>query len=192
MLLFIATKKSNDIKKSPFNIKLMNQYTNGLGKCKLIYLKNLIHNNIRYSHFIYQIDFDLKNKFEKDKSTQKEIITLRLQINNGQSFKKEIYINKVIDKRHYFLYDFDCYDKLKKISLSDLELSKCFQFNLFKDVICSKDFISENVEVDFLIDSMDNLIDKQNIFSLELLIEILDFCYDKNEGKFLINYIEDK
>ena len=192
MLLFIATKKSNDIKKSPFNIKLMNQYTNGLGKCKLILLKNLIHNNIRYSHFIYQIDFDLKNKFEKDKSTQKEIITLRLQINNGQSFKKEIYINKVINKRHYFLYDFDCYDKLKKISLSDLELSKCFQFNLFKDVICSKDFISENVEVDFLIDSMDNLIDKDNIFSLELLLEILEFYNNKNEGKLLIKYLEDK
>ena len=192
MLLFIATKKSNDIKKNPFNIKLMNQYTNGLGKCKLILLKNLSYNNIKYSHFVYQIDFDMKNQFEKDKSTQKEIITLRLQINNGQSFKKNIYIDKVIDKRHYFLYDFDCYDILKKISLTDLELSKCIQFNLFKEAICSKEFCSEHVKEDFLIDSMDNLIDKDNIFSLELLLEILDFYYNKNEGKLLFKYLEDK
>ena len=46
--------------------------------------------------------------------------------------------------------------------------------------------------MDFLIDSLDNLIDKDNIFSLELLLEILDFYYNKNEGQLLINYLEDK
>ena len=39
---------------------------------------------------------------------------------------------------------------------------------------------------------MNNLIDNQNIFSLELLLEILDCYYNKNEGKLLINYLEDK
>ena len=39
---------------------------------------------------------------------------------------------------------------------------------------------------------MDNLIDKDNIFSLELLLEILDFYYNKNEGKLLFKYLEDK
>ena len=39
---------------------------------------------------------------------------------------------------------------------------------------------------------MNNLINKKNIFSLELLLEILDFYYNKNEGKLLINYLEDK
>ena len=39
---------------------------------------------------------------------------------------------------------------------------------------------------------MENLIDKKNIFSLELMLEILDFYYNKNEGKLLIKYLEDK
>ena len=117
---------------------------------------------------------------------------MRLKIKNGQSFKKDIYIKKRINKRHYFLYDFDGYDKFKKINLSELELSKCEKFKLFKDAICSKALSLENIENDFLIDSMDNLIDKQKIFSLELLVEILDFFYNKNDGKLLINYLEDK
>ena len=192
MLLFIITKKGNDIQKKPFNIKLTNQYTNGLGKCKNILLKNLRYNNIQYSHYVYQIDFDMKNQFEKDKSSDKEIIALRLLINNSYSLKKNIYINKTIEKRHYFLYDVDFYDKLKKINISDLELRKCEQFNLFKDAISQKDFNSENVEKDFLIDSLDNLIDKDNIFSVELLLEILDFYYNKNEGNILIKFLEDK
>ena len=128
----------------------------------------------------------MKKKFEKDQ------IPLRLKIKNGQSFKKDIYIKKRINKRHYFLYDFDGYDKFKKINLSELELSKCEKFKLFKDAICSKALSLENIENDFLIDSMDNLIDKQKIFSLELLVEILDFFYNKNDGKLLINYLEDK
>ena len=114
MLLFIITRKKNDIQKNPFNIKLTNQYTNGLGKCKKILLKNLSYNNIQYSHYVYQIDFDMKNQFEKDKSSDKEIIALRLLINNSYSLKKNIYINKTIEKRHYFLYDVDFYDKFKK------------------------------------------------------------------------------
>ena len=191
MLLFIATKKANDNQKKQFNIKLTNQYTGGLGNCKLIFLKNSNYNKIYYTHYVYQVDFNINYQFEKYKST-KEIIALRLQINNAQTINKKIYINKKKDKMHYFLYDFNGYDILKKINLSELELSKCDQFNLFKDAICSKDFISENIYKDFLIDTMDILIDKDNIFSLELMLEILDFYGKKKEGKFLINDLEDK
>ena len=185
MLLFIATKKANDNKDNLLKFQVENQYA-GIENCNLILLKHSCVNNINYLQYVFELKFDFKKKFEKDK------LPLRLKIKNGQSFKKEIYINKKLNKRHYFLYDFDGYDKFKKINLLELELSKCEKFKLFKNAIYSKDFALENIEKDFLIDSMDNLFDKQNIFSLELLLEILDVYYNKNEGKLLINYLEDK
>ena len=184
LLLFIITRKVNDTENNPFNIKLTNQYTNGLGNLKLILLQNLSHNRKNYTHYIYKLDF------EKGKLTNKDIVSLRLQsiqINKGQSFIINIDVDKK-NKNNYFLYDFD----LKKIYLSDLHLSKYEQFNLFKDAISARNFCSENAEKDLLIDSIDNLIDKDNNFSLELLLEVLDFYYKKKEGKFLDKYLEDK
>ena len=184
-LFFIVTRKASDNEKKPFNIKLMNQNMNGFKYIKLILLKNLSNSKIYYTHYIYQVDFD------KDKLSIKDMVSLRLQINYGRAFKINIDVNKK-DKRNYFLYDFDDYDKYKKLNLSEIYLSKYEQFNLFKDAISSRGFITENADKDFLIDSMAQLIDKDNIFSLELLLEILDFYYKKKEGKFLVKYLEDK
>ena len=185
MLLFIATKKANDNKDNLIKFQVENPYA-GIENCNLILLKQLYLNKINYLQYVFALKFDFKKKFEKDK------LPLRLKIKNGPSFKKDIYINKKINKRHYFWFDFDGYDNFKRINLLELELSKCEKFKLFKDAIDSKDFGFENIEKDFLIDSMENLIDKKNIFSLELMLEILDFYYNKNEGKLLIKYLEDK
>ncbi len=179
-LFFIVTRKASDNEKKPFNIKLMNQNMNGLKYIKLILLKNLSNSKIYYTHYIYQVDFD------KDKLSIKDMVSLRLQINYGRAFKINIDVNKK-DKRNYFLYDFDDYDKYKKLNLSEIYLSKYEQFNLFKDAISSRGFITENADKDFLIDSMAQLIDKDNIFSLELLLEILDFYYKKKKENFWLN-----
>lgn len=52
---------------------------------------------------------------------------------------------------------------------------------MFKEVINSNDLISK----DLLIDSMDNLIDKDDKFSLELFLELLNFYYKKKRRRII-------
>ena len=87
MLLFIATKKTNDNKDNLLKFQVENQYA-GIENCNLIILMHLCLNNINYLQYVFALKFDFKKKFEKDK------LPLRLRIKNGQPFKKDIYIKK--------------------------------------------------------------------------------------------------
>ena len=171
--ILIITKKVND-KQNPY-IKFFNQYLNGIGECKAIISKNVIYNKINYVQNVYQIDFKITEKTKFDKATGKCIFTLKF----GQKLPKNIYIDKKTDRKYFFLYDFEYNDK---------KLNKCEQFNIFKEAVHSTKLNSK----DLLIDSMNNLIDEDNKFSLELFLELLDFYYKKNEGELLIPYLEDK
>ena len=137
--------------------------------------KKLNFNKTNYIQNVYQIDFKyIKKQIKVDKSTGKEFFPLKIKYINDQKYTKNIYIN---NKSNFFLYDFE---------ISDKKLSKCEQFNVFKEVINSKS------SKDLLSDSMDYLIDKNDIFSLELFLDLLDFYYKKKEGELLATYIEDK
>ena len=175
VFVFIITKKENY--KKDIDIGRLNCYWNGLGSCKTIISKKLNYNKINYVQNVYQINFNnIKNQIKVDKSTGKEIFTLKIKYIDNQKITRNIYVN---NKKYFFLYDFEIYDK---------QLSKCEQFNVFKEVINSNDLISK----DLLIDSMDNLIDKDDKFSLELFLELLNFYYKKKEGELLASYIKDK
>ena len=175
VFIFIITKKENN--KANIDIGKLNNYWNGLGTCKKIISKNINYNKINYIQNVYQINFNnIKNQIKVDKSTGKEIFTLKIKYINNQKITINICVN---NKTHFFLYDFEIYDK---------QLNKYEQFNLFKEAVNSKGLSSK----DLLIDSMDNLIDKDDKFSLELFLELLDFYYKKKEGELLDSYIKDK
>ena len=175
VFIFIITKKENN--KNNIDIGRLNNYWNGLGTCKKIISKNINYNKINYIQNVYQINFNnIKNQIKVDKSTGKEIFTLKIKYINNQKITINICVN---NKTHFFLYDFEIYDK---------QLNKYEQFNLFKEAVNSKGLSSK----DLLIDSMDNLIDKDDKFSLELFLELLDFYYKKKEGELLDSYIKDK
>jgi len=152
VFIFIITKKENN--KANIDIGKLNNYWNGLGTCKKIISKNINYNKINYIQNVYQINFNnIKNQIKVDKSTGKEIFTLKIKYINNQKITINICVN---NKTHFFLYDFEIYDK---------QLNKYEQFNLFKEAVNSKGLSSK----DLLIDSMDNLIDKDDKFSLAII-----------------------
>jgi len=174
VFVFIITKKENDTKLN-IDIGRLNNYWNGLGNCKVILSKKINFNKTNYIQNVYQIDLkNFKRLIKVDNSTGKEFFPLKIKYINDQKYTKNIYIK---NKTYFFLYDFE---------VSDKKLSKCEQFNVFKEVINSKD------SKDLLIDSMDYLIGKDDKFSLELFLDLLDFYYKKKEGELLAIYIEDK
>ena len=174
VFVFIIRKKEDD-KKINIDIGRLNNYWNGLGTCKAIMSNKLNFNKTNYIQNVYEIDFkNIKKQIKVDKLTGKEFFPLKIKYINEQKYTKKIYIN---NKSNFFLYDFE---------ISDKKLSKCEQFNVFKEVINSKS------SKDLLSDSMDYLIDKNDKFSLELFLDLLDFYYKKKEGELLATYIEDK
>jgi len=174
VFLFIITKNENDTKLN-IDIGRLNNYWNGLGTCKTILSKKINYNKTNYIQNVYQIDYKYNKRLVKvDNSTGKEYFPLKIKYINDQKYAKNIYIKS---KTYFFLYDFE---------VSDQKLSKCEQFNVFKEVINSKD------SKDLLIDSMDYLIGKDDKFSLELFLDLLDFYYKKKEGELLATYIEEK
>ena len=183
MLFFVATSKEK------LDIKLTNQYTNGLGNMKLILSKVLNQNKKEYIQNVYSIDFKIEKKLEIDNSTGQNIISLRLQINKSNSIRKDILFYKIAKKKNYFIYDFKCNDNKHNISV--LKLKKYQQFNLFKDAIfnVNSDNNNNNIKIDLLEDSINNLVDSNKKFSLEFFIELLNAYYNKNEVNYLLQYL---
>ena len=170
MLYFVAINENEN--KKEFKLRLTNQYLDGLGNIKIIH----VDNKMGYMKYVFSLEFDLNRKYEKDKLTGKDIICPRFQVNGGKTFKRKILLNKIPKKNNYFLYDFEFSE--------NNHLNICQKFNLFKDAFFSKDFnpkYPDNIEREFFWDSMENLIDSNNKFSLKLFLELLDTYYKKNE-----------
>ena len=78
VFIFIITKKENN--KANIDIGKLNNYWNGLGTCKKIISKNINYNKINYIQNVYQINLNnFKNQIKFDKSTGKEIFTLKIK-----------------------------------------------------------------------------------------------------------------